>query len=411
MRRSFLSSDSFPARPTQQTHMTQKLDKPTRQTTVWFTPYLARFSLLGLLLILSACDGVPPSSQTQSSTTQPEVASEETATPSTSDRAQGSIAVASEVTPEPPISLSIPIDCQLGDDCFVLLYPDTDPGSGIRDSGCGQQTYDTHKGTDFAVPSLADLDRGVNVLASADGTVLRLRDGVPDRRLRTAAEIDAIAEQGIECGNGIVIDHGNGWQGQYCHLEQGSVAVREGDRVQRGDVIGRVGVSGKTTFPHVHLTLRYNDEVIDPYSGKPAAAGCNVDRQSLWSEAQDYTPSGIVRIGFADRPPTIDGLWDGEFTAPQINTQADVLLFWAHYYGAQAGDIERYRLVDAAGRVVTEYEQEVKANQVNGLSYVGKRNTPQNPIVPGIWRGEYSLVRDGQTIAREQAEITVRSAN
>jgi hypothetical protein len=88
-----------------------------------------------------------------------------------------------------------------------------------------------------------------------------------------------------------------------------------------------------------------------------------------------------------------------------------VLLFWAHYYGAQAGDIERYRLVDAAGRVVTEYEQEVKANQVNGLSYVGKRNTPQNPILPGIWRGEYSLVRDGQTITREQAEITVRSAN
>ncbi|NJN61831.1 MAG: M23 family metallopeptidase [Coleofasciculaceae cyanobacterium RL_1_1] len=395
----FLSRDTFPTR------------QETRLIKASLARLAVRFSLFGLWLTLAACNGVDPSSKADSHHQNTELSNEETATSSTSDRAQVSIAVASEVTPEPPISLSIPIDCQLGDDCFVLLYPDTDPGSGIRDSGCGQQTYDTHKGTDFAVPSLADLDRGVNVLASADGTVLRLRDGVPDRRLRTTAEIEAIAEQGIECGNGIVIDHGNGWTGQYCHLEQGSVAVGEGDRVQRGDVIGRVGVSGKTTFPHVHLTLRYNDEVIDPYSGQPTAAGCTVDRQPLWSEALDYTPSGIVRIGFADRPPTIDGLWDGEFTAPQIDTKAEVLLFWVHYYGAQVGDIERYRLVDAAGRVVTEYEQEIKANQVNGMSYVGKRNTPQNPIKPGTWRGEYSLVRDGQTIASEQAEINVRSAN
>ncbi len=404
MRRFFDAQDRLPARP------------ETRQIKALLARFAAQFSLLSLLLTLTACNGVEPSSSSKTGsqaadTEVSSVSSEETETSSASDRANGSIASASDFVPDRPISLAIPIDCQLGDDCFVLLYPDTDPGSGIRDYGCGQQTYDTHKGTDFAVPSLADLDPGVNVLASADGTVLRLRDGVPDRRLRTTAEIDAIAEQGIECGNGIVIDHGDGWTGQYCHLEQGSVAVRQGDRVQRGDVIGRVGVSGKTTFPHVHLTLRYNDEVIDPYSGQPAAAGCNVDRQPLWSEAQDYTPSGIVRIGFSDQPPTIDGLWDGEFTAPQIDTNAEVVLFWAHYYGAQAGDVERYRLVDAAGRVVTEYEQEIKSGQVNGMSYVGKRNTPQNPIVPGIWRGEYSLVRDGQTIASEQTEINVRSAN
>jgi len=376
----------------------------------------AHVSFLGLMLTLTACNSsdmadrnpTDPNLLGQNPTDLPALDSPATLAANVDDRPSST---PSESEDERPISLSIPIDCQLGDDCFVLLYPDVDPSPGIRDSGCGQQTYDTHKGTDFAVPSLADLDRGVNVLAAAEGTVLRLRDGVPDRRLRTAAEIEAIAAQGIECGNGIVIDHGDGWTGQYCHLERGSVAVHEGDRVERGEVLGRVGVSGKTTFPHVHLTVRHNDEVIDPFTGQATAAGCNIDRQSLWSEAQDYEPTGIVRIGFADTPPTIDQLWDGEFTAPPINTQADVLLFWAHHYGVQAGDLERYRLVDGAGRVVTEYEQEVKANQVNGMSYVGKRNTPQNPIVPGTWRGEYSLVRAGKVIANQVAELEVRSAD
>lgn len=403
-------------------HQTQKPNHKAVQK-------MAGLSFLGLALTLTACNATDiadrdlpnqklteprltaPPTLTTPATLAADVDNRTSSVSATASGASGTSGASGASGDDRPISLSIPIDCQLGDDCFVMLYPDVDPSSGIRDFGCGQQTYDTHKGTDFAVPSLADLERGVDVLAAADGTVLRLRDGVPDRRLRTAAEIEAIAAQGIECGNGIMIDHGDGWTGQYCHMAQGSIAVREGDRVQRGEVLGRVGVSGKTTFPHVHLTVRHNDEVVDPYTGKASAAGCDVDRQPIWSEGQDYEPTGIVRIGFADTPPTIDQLWDGEFTAPLIDTQADVLLFWAHYYGAQAGDIERYRLLDGSGRVVTEYEQEVKTNQVNGMSYVGKRNTPQNPIVPGTWRGEYSLVRAGKVIASQVAELEVRSAN
>ncbi|MGD1901716.1 MAG: M23 family metallopeptidase [Geitlerinemataceae cyanobacterium] len=348
---------------------------------------------------------------TACATTPPNEADRATETAETPEIAVAQ-ASATDANTDRPIELGLPIDCDLGEDCFVLLYPDVDPSDGIRDSGCGGQTYDTHKGTDFAVASVAELDRGVNALAVADGTVLRLRDGVPDRRLRTAAEIDEIAAQGIECGNGIVIDHGDGWEGQYCHLKQGSVAVASGDRVRRGEPIGQIGVSGKTTFPHVHLTLSRNGEVIDPASGQPTANGCNQAGQSLWldPEAQTYKQTGIISLGFADRPPTVDDLWDGVFDAPQIDTDAEVLLFWAHYYGVEAGDIEHYRLTDGAGNLITDYEQTIEANSINGLGYVGKRNTPNRPIVPGTWRGEYSLTRDGETIASKRIEFEVRPA-
>lgn len=62
-----------------------------------------------------------------------------------------------------------PIDCQLGQDCFILLYPDRDPTPNVVDFGCGRQTYDGHKGTDFAIPDEQAMARGVPVLASQGG--------------------------------------------------------------------------------------------------------------------------------------------------------------------------------------------------------------------------------------------------
>jgi len=64
-------------------------------------------------------------------------------------------------------------------------------------------------------------------------------------------------------GRCIEIDHGNGIRTRYGHLS--GFAVASGQRVQRGDVIGFVGDSGRSTGPHLHYEVRINDTPVNPY--------------------------------------------------------------------------------------------------------------------------------------------------
>ena len=65
-------------------------------------------------------------------------------------------------------------------------------------------------------------------------------------------------------GNVVYLDHGGGLVTAYLHLSEQSVAV--GDTVQRGDVIGKVGATGRVTGPHLHWITRYGAVTVDPAS-------------------------------------------------------------------------------------------------------------------------------------------------
>ena len=162
--------------------------------------------------------------------------------------------------------LAFPVACALGRTCEIQHYVDRDPGPGVRDYRCATQTYQAHNGFDIRVPDMMAQRRGVDVLASAAGTVARVRDGVADISVR-APGAPSVANQ--ECGNGVAISHGGGWETQYCHMARGSIRVKPGDVVAAGAPIGRVGLSGNTEYPHLHMTVRHNGVVVDPFA--PAA--------------------------------------------------------------------------------------------------------------------------------------------
>jgi murein DD-endopeptidase len=196
----------------------------------------------------------------------------------------------------PPV-FSLPIRCNLGADCYIMHYVDLDPGREPVDFGCGRQTYSRHNGTDFGIADLESMKRDVPVLAAAAGVVLRVRDGVADQII--ADQIERKSVDKIECGNGVVMDHGNGWQTQYCHLQNGTIAVKRGVKVEKGAVLGMVGASGLASFPHVHFTVRHLGKVIDPFVGETNVFGCNVSHRPLWGKSPDYIPTGLIRAGFA----------------------------------------------------------------------------------------------------------------
>jgi murein DD-endopeptidase MepM/ murein hydrolase activator NlpD len=64
-------------------------------------------------------------------------------------------------------------------------------------------------------------------------------------------------------GRAVMIDHGHGISTRYGHLA--SFAVAAGQRIHRGDTIGYVGLSGRSTGPHLHYEVRINDTPVNPY--------------------------------------------------------------------------------------------------------------------------------------------------
>ncbi len=304
-----------------------------------------------------------------------------------------------------------PIDCKLGQDCFILLYLDRDPSSNAVDFACGRQTYDGHTGTDFAIPDEQTMARGVPVIAAAGGRVLRVRDGVVDKRI--ANDADKSAVEGTECGNGVVIDHssipnGAGWETQYCHLRQGTVAVKPGDTVEKGTVLGMVGASGMASFPHVHLTVSYNKKVVDPFVGPNEETGCNMTRNPIWEEPLAYVPTGLIRAGFSTVVPTMDQIWQGQFAEKSLPLNSPALIFWIQGYGVLTGDEFTFKLIDPTGQTIINNQNQIEESSKTWIGYSGKKNNPEQPLKPGVWKGQYQLTRSGKVLINVQREITLK---
>lgn len=305
-----------------------------------------------------------------------------------------------------PPAFALPIKCTLGSDCYIMHYVDLNPGDQEVDFGCGRQTYHHHDGTDFGISDFEAMNQGFAVLAAAGGVVLRVRDGVADRLIIDQTERKAVSN--LECGNGVVIDHGNGWQTQYCHLRNGTIAVRKGNRIEKGRVLGMVGSSGLASFPHVHLTVRYQGKVVDPFVGVTSVPGCQVSRHPLWEKSPTYVSTGLIRAGFAPKPPTQTELWQGKFLATKSDSSdMPALIFWVHVFGVLQGDRERFTLINPDKRTVIDTEKSLTKSNRSWVSYTGKRNLQDRPLSKGIWQGVYKLKRDNRILVNLERTFIV----
>lgn len=98
---------------------------------------------------------------------------------------------------------------------------------------------------------------GAEVLAVADGIVTSVRDGIPENvpRADGAIRMPVPLTEDTISGNLVVLDIGNGYWVFYAHLQPGSIPLRVGDRVKRGQRIGLLGNSGNTVGPHLHFQV------------------------------------------------------------------------------------------------------------------------------------------------------------
>ena len=292
-----------------------------------------------------------------------------------------------------PEGLILPIACTPGADCWVLRHVDHDPGPGARDYMCGTLTGDGHKGTDIALRDLAAMAAGVEVRAAAAGVVDALRDGMAD------VSVDQIAQASIagkECGNGIRLAHADGWTTWYCHLRRGSLMVKQGDRAVAGQPLALVGLSGDTSFPHLHFDVRQGDQPIDPFVGAVPAAGCGPGAQPLWAPGVAaelrYQPLLLTDAGFATAAPEKEDVRRGWHRLPTLPVASPTLVLWVEAYWVTPGDRVTFRLRAPDGSAVIDHVMEVDQDQQRWLGFAGAPR-PGVGWPAGTYAGEVTLER------------------
>jgi hypothetical protein len=299
-------------------------------------------------------------------------------------------------SPAGAFELSFPVDCLLGKTCYIQQYVDHDPGPSAQDFTCGPLSYQSHDGTDIALPTRAAMAAGVNVLAAAPGTVKGTRDGIADF---------AAVVQGKECGNGVLIDHGDGWQTQYCHMKQGSVRVRTGDAVIPGTPLGLIGQSGMAEFPHLHLSVRHNGTQLDPFAPEiPTTCGSTAD-SGLWSQPVPYEPGGLLSIGISANIPDYDAIKSG-LASPTLPTTAPALVVWTHMFGNRAGDHIAFTIIGPQGDLLSQTVA-LEKPQAQLFRAVGiKLKTAAWPA--GQYTGTAKLIRNGTELNIKTISIAVQ---
>lgn len=126
---------------------------------------------------------------------------------------------------------------------YLSRIPDVFPTTGRISSGFGMRRnpfgrgFEFHKGID-----IADY-KGAEIVAAAKGEVI-------------------LSEYYGTYGNCIIIDHGNGLKTLYGHNSKNLVEV--GASVNKGELIAKMGSTGRSSGPHLHFEVRVNDEQVDP---------------------------------------------------------------------------------------------------------------------------------------------------
>jgi Peptidase family M23 len=150
-------------------------------------------------------------------------------------------------------------------------------------------------------------DYGVDVFAVADGTVVETLDTLEDQKPPNSPDPKTITLENIG-GNHVILDLGQGVFAFFAHMQKGSITVTRGDRVKRGQVLGKLGNTGNTNGPHLHFHLMDGPSMLGS-SGLPY-------------EIESFAVAGHISEAKFAAAPGVEGDW-GEGLSPAPSPRHD----------------------------------------------------------------------------------------
>ncbi|WTP63557.1 M23 family metallopeptidase [Streptomyces phaeochromogenes] len=134
------------------------------------------------------------------------------------------------------------------------------------------------------------------VVASAGGRVVEVQDGIADNPPPVTPPVPPIEDT---VGNHVTLEVAPGRYLLYAHLKPGSLKVREGDRVESGQVLGLIGNSGNSTTPHLHFQVMTTAEFFPtdspPFNFRQFRVVGQVEPR-IWDDNLGLQPTGVLPI-------------------------------------------------------------------------------------------------------------------
>lgn len=304
------------------------------------------------------------------------------------------------------LRLQFPVNCTLGEDCFILFYPDAYNTSRQADHKCGLRTFDQNQATVITSHSIQQMLNGIAVLAAADGKVTKVRK---DSEL-SDDDNQYIKNSSENCGNQVVISHGQGWETHYCFLKPDSILVSEKQLIQQGEQIAEMGSVGYTqSLPNLYFYVYHNNKTVDPFVGPMSYYACNTVQKPLWDTMIPYQSINVIGAGVDDRPINRDYITEfGGMHKNRINSTSKNFGFWIFVAGLLDGDEEIFEVYEPGGNLEHNYQGVIKNFKgfhyyINAIEF----DKPAKGFKKGTWKLRYLALRKSKPILKIERIVEV----
>ena len=194
-------------------------------------------------------------------------------------------------------------------------------------------------------------------------------------------------------------------------MRRGSVTLRAGETVAAGSSLGLVGFSGLAQFPHVHLAVRRDGAVVDPFLGEPVTGTCQGEDAGapgrLWASALAgklaYSDALFIEARFTFGPVTPEQAERGDTAQPQADSPA--LVFFARLINMRAGDRISLKVEGPDGFQAVSDGEPLDRAKAQFVGFAGRKRTAER-WPTGLYEGVVAVVRAGKMIG--EAKNTLR---